>query len=471
MLNSFYPTAISFNCRTFVVQIKPNYMRILFASLTFLLSLFFSRMVSAQQPDQRIGELVNSEDWFRLDKEYPMLKDSMQVPFLKVVAETMIARNFNHKEHALECLDDLLSNHQSELGTGVFNFIILRAQLLEEMGRYAEAADFLKNILEQLEGQGVTDGLDAMKYFHQHINAIREFPAQSLSRPNYDVSVPFALKELKPKRIESWMRKKDDRNPDAKSVLMSIPVTLHGETIPFHFDTGAGMTFVSEKFVREKGLPLIGDSIIYTGNSKGLRTFIDSLQIGEITVRNIIAGVGLEKESELLDLVGVGPILGRDVIASIGETQICMDDSTMLFPVETSPLPVYGRNMLYNSHIEATADGENLRFLFDTGNASNNACYLFAAFYKTHRKAIDEVATIDTISGGGYGSAGAKEMKVIRPFCLSIGNMPIGFAEAIVDKESTLADEHCHGNIGIAAVLQHRKTTLNFRDMFVKFEK
>ena len=446
-------------------------MRILFASLTFLLSLFFSRMVSAQQPDQRIGELVNSEDWFRLDKEYPMLKDSMQVPFLKVVAETMIARNFNHKEHALECLDDLLSNHQSELGTGVFNFIILRAQLLEEMGRYAEAADFLKNILEQLEGQGVTDGLDAMKYFHQHINAIREFPAQSLSRPNYDVSVPFALKELKPKRIESWMRKKDDRNPDTKSVLMSIPVTLHGETIPFHFDTGAGMTFVSEKFVREKGLPLIGDSIIYTGNSKGLRTFIDSLQIGEITVRNIIAGGGLEKESELLDLVGVGPILGRDVIASIGETQICMDDSTMLFPVETSPLPVYRRNMLYNSHIEATADGENLRFLFDTGNASNNACYLFAAFYKTHRKAIDEVATIDTISGGGYGSAGAKEMKVIRPFCLSIGNMPIGFAEAIVDKESTLADEHCHGNIGIAAVLQHRKTTLNFRDMFVKFEK
>ena len=471
MLNSFYPTAISFNCRTFVVQIKPNYMRILFASLTFLLSLFFSKMVSAQQPDQRIGELVNSEDWFRLDKEYPMLKDSMQVPFLKVVAETMIARNFNHKEHALECLDDLLSNHQSEIGTGVFNFIILRAQLLEEMGRYAEAADFLKNILEQLEGQGVTDGLDAMKYFHQHINAICEFPALSLSRPNYDVSVPFALKELKPKRIESWMRKKDDRNPDAKSVLMSIPVTLHGETIPFHFDTGAGMTFVSEKFVREKGLPLIGDSIIYTGNSKGLRTFIDSLQIGEITVRNIIAGVGLEKESELLDLVGVGPILGRDVIASIGETQICMDDSTMLFPVETSPLPVYGRNMLYNSHIEATADGENLRFLFDTGNASNNACYLFAAFYKTHRKAIDEVATIDTISGGGYGSAGAKEMKVIRPFCLSIGNMPIEFAEAIVDKESTLADEHCHGNIGIATVLLHRKTTLNFRDMFVKFEK
>ncbi len=439
--------------------------------IIILLSLLSFRTISAQQSDLRIGELINTENWFGLDKEYPILKDSIQVPFLKVVAEAMIARNFNQKERALECLNELLSNHQSDLGAGVFNFIILRAQLLEEMGRYAEAADFIKNVLDQLKGQGVTQGLDAMEYYYQHVNVLRDFPTLNLSRPNHDVSVPFVLKELKPKRIESWMRKKDERNPDAKSVLMSIPVTLHGETIPFHFDTGAGTTFVTEKFVREKGLPLIGDSVIYTGNSKGLRTFIDSLQIGEITVRNIIAGVGLEKESELLDLVGVGPILGRDVITAIGETQICMDDSTMLFPVETSPLPASGRNLLYNSDVETTVGGEKLRFLFDTGNASNNACYLYAAYYNSHREIIDKIATTDTISGGGYGIAGAREMKVIRPFSLSIGNMPIQLVEAVVDEESTLTDEHCHGNIGIAAVLQHSKTIINFRDMFVKFEK
>ena len=48
---------------------------------------------------------------------------------------------------------------------------------------------------------------------------------------------------------------------------------------------------------------------------------------------------------------------------------------------------------------------------------------------------------------------------------------PIRLVETVVDEESTLADDHCHGNIGIAAVLQHRKTIINFRDMFVKFEK
>ena len=58
----------------------------------------------------------------------------------------------------------------------------------------------------------------------------------------------------------------------------------------------------------------------------------------------------------------------------------------------------------------------------------------------------------------------------IRPFSFSIGNMPIKLVEAIVDEESTLTDEHCYGNVGIAAVLQYRKTILNFRDMFVKFE-
>ena len=97
------------------------------------------------------------------------MKDSIQEPFLKVVAEAMIARNFNDKEHALECLNELLSNHRSDLGAEVFNFIILRAQLLEEMGRYAEAADFMKNVLDQLRGQGVTQGLDAMGVAHEQV--------------------------------------------------------------------------------------------------------------------------------------------------------------------------------------------------------------------------------------------------------------------------------------------------------------
>ena len=63
----------------------------------------------------------------------------------------------------------------------MFNFIILRAQLLEEKGRYAEAADFTGNVLDQLKGQGVTDGLDAMEYYHQHVNVVRELPALCLS--------------------------------------------------------------------------------------------------------------------------------------------------------------------------------------------------------------------------------------------------------------------------------------------------
>ena len=137
--------------------------------LIILLSLLSFQPISAQQPDQRIGELINIENWFGLDKEYPLLKDSIQAPFLKVVAEAMIARKFNQKERALECLNELLSNYQSDLGAEVFNFIILRAQVLEEMGRYAEAADFMKNVLDQLRGQGVAQGLDAMGVAHEQV--------------------------------------------------------------------------------------------------------------------------------------------------------------------------------------------------------------------------------------------------------------------------------------------------------------
>ena len=88
------------------------------AIIIILLSLLSYQTVSAQRPDERIAELINTGNWFVLDKEYSILKDSIQAPFLKVVAEAMIARNFNQKERALECLNELLANHQSDLGAG-----------------------------------------------------------------------------------------------------------------------------------------------------------------------------------------------------------------------------------------------------------------------------------------------------------------------------------------------------------------
>ena len=58
--------------------------------LFLLAAVLFSIPVFSQSADERIGTLINQSDWFGLEENYPILKDSMQVDFLKLMSEIMI---------------------------------------------------------------------------------------------------------------------------------------------------------------------------------------------------------------------------------------------------------------------------------------------------------------------------------------------------------------------------------------------
>ena len=70
----------------------------------------------AQVADMRVGELLNSSDWFTLEKEYPLLKDSVQTPLLGLMSEALLGYYFNRPDETLACVDSLLRYHQEELG-------------------------------------------------------------------------------------------------------------------------------------------------------------------------------------------------------------------------------------------------------------------------------------------------------------------------------------------------------------------
>ena len=53
--------------------------------LFLLAAVLFSIPVFSQSADERIGTLINQSDWFGLEENYPILKDSMQVDFLKLM--------------------------------------------------------------------------------------------------------------------------------------------------------------------------------------------------------------------------------------------------------------------------------------------------------------------------------------------------------------------------------------------------
>lgn len=72
--------------------------------LSFITLLTISS-ASAQNADMRVSELINSSDWFTLEREYSLLKDSIQYDYVRLMAEAMLA---NVKYHKVATYQDLI---------------------------------------------------------------------------------------------------------------------------------------------------------------------------------------------------------------------------------------------------------------------------------------------------------------------------------------------------------------------------
>ncbi|MBE6230730.1 MAG: hypothetical protein E7117_00005, partial [Bacteroidales bacterium] len=58
--------------------------RILTIISTLLLS---SSLIFAQEADMKVGELLNTSNWFELERIYPAVASDVQSPMLKLMAE------------------------------------------------------------------------------------------------------------------------------------------------------------------------------------------------------------------------------------------------------------------------------------------------------------------------------------------------------------------------------------------------
>ena len=69
----------------------------------------------AQNADIRVSELINSSDWFTLEREYSILKDSIQYDYVRLMAEAMLAQNFNREAEAVDLFRTLINSYHSRL--------------------------------------------------------------------------------------------------------------------------------------------------------------------------------------------------------------------------------------------------------------------------------------------------------------------------------------------------------------------
>lgn len=422
--------------------------------------------VRAQQADAYIASLINDEDWFSLAEEWPQYRDSLTVDYLKLIADAMLASHTNHPDDAITALNQLLAEHQEKIGSATsINFALMRLQLIGSCGRYGEAADGIRRIYELLESAGVTE----TKHLHSqyaHYNALRDFAPMSISRPVQDVTIPFQLMEPQVKRREDWMR---SGSKGYKGNMMTVPVSIHGKDYSFIFDTGAGATFIFEKTAREMGLTILPDTIIINGSQKGLRAYIDSLQIGDITCRNLIAYVGLSDAIDTL-MVGTNAILGMDIMAALGELQLHMNRQEMTIPAHSTPIPLGMKaNLLIDGNLlmRAHKDSIPLTFYLDSGCSTAE---LYSDYFKKFASEVELTAQKDTITTLSYGQIHNEEVLLLPTVSFNVSGKPIRMEEMYLHPSSEAYLSMYDGRMGMEYFLLFNSVLINLNDMYVLVE-
>ena len=428
---------------------------------------FVTLSLSAQEADTYIASLVNNEEWFALAEELPHYSDSMQADYLRLIAEAMLEARTNRTKEAVATLTKLLSGHQSELDTQTaLDFALLRLHLMGKQGHYAEAADGIQRIIRQLETSGVTE-TQSLRTLQKHYDVLRNYAPLSVLRPNHDIAVPFRLIEPQVTKREEWMR---GSKKAYKGNLMTVPVTVHGKEHPFIFDTGAGATFLFEETARELGLTILPDTVTINGSQKGLLAYIDSLQIGAITCRNVMAYIGLSDAIDTL-MVGMDAILGMDIIAAFPEIQLHMDKQQLVFPAHPTPMPQDIKpNLLIDGSLllRARKDSVPLTFHLDTGCSTAE---LYSGYYDKFAAGTDRTAQKDTISTLSYGQIHNEEVLLLPSASFMVGNQPVSMEEVYLYPSSGEYLHQHEGRLGMDFFRQFDTVIINLRDMYLNIAK
>ena len=415
---------------------------------TILLS---SSVIFGQEADKRVGELLNTSNWFELERIYPAIATDVETPMLKQMAEVMLASNFNRPAELREKLQRLIAEYQAELGLeNVCNMTVMGAMVEGYEGNYAVAADMVKAIADavkaatgSLEGTGLSELL-------AYYETIREYPAPILERPAEDVNITLT----------------------EKSGLMWIPVVINGKKYDFILDTGASFTMISQDLAKDIGAKIIGDSVFVGGGEStggyGQRAFIENMNVGPISLKNIIAFVSDNPSDD--DPLKVDAVLGMDFIKRAGEIQIDPSTMALTIPVQKT-LPRYGRNIILEVNIpvvEASdANGNRYPFILDTGASGDN----LSDFWFSKNTEMTATLPVETQRTWGHGGTVQNQIVTVPEYKLTIGNTSADFKEraAPVPANGTVYSTR-DGRLGMGLLMQFSKVIFNFEEMFVAFE-
>lgn len=407
----------------------------------------------SQNMEQRFNTLIESGDYFELNRQYTTQKDSI-TPFLKAVIEPYLSSAFNKHEKAANEIDLLLKNYTKELGNSTLNFIAMLCEQLYYVGEYKAAATIIDNVITSLEKQNAPQELIVpMKTLYKKNKALENINKSTIIRlAKYSDKIEI-LTGLKSSN-DGWY----------------IPVEIKGKMEPFIFDTGAGGHLISESFAKRHNIKILADSIPVSGVGTGFTQIgvIDSLRIGNIIYCNVVVNItkGDILPKQVQDHLGykIDAILGLDFMKAVGNVIIYPQKNIIEFPTHsTEPLYQHPNMAMMNNIpiVEGTSNSIRLILNFDTGAGIEG--YITSKFYEHNKNSLKCLDFLDEkeVRLGGFAGTNQYKIHKIKNFPLYIGGREMLLNNFAIQETENQYD----GGVGLMYFKHFDKVILDFENM------
>lgn len=428
--------------------------------LLFLL-LCISLSTSAQTADERAGTYMNQADWFSLQREFAINKDSLH-PFLQEFGQALLDNFFNRPEAACESIGKLLNEQQNNMGfENTASMIYLLSENLSKLGANDQAAETLKSFCDQLEGQVDSAFLAGYRTRECQYRALAKYDLYQWNKADNDLILPF--------RIDSIGTK--------GSTAITLQGELNGKERNYTLDTGAGVNVVTPEVAETCGMKMLDVEITAYGirAGSGHLALAEEVRIGDLVIRNVPFYVldmktGEEKADRYMKHLEA--IIGLPLLNQLQEIRLDFLTNRLTIPKILTPAPTFAPNICHTGKnildLEVVYNQELLRMNFDSGSGVSQLNY---DYFKRHKDRIEQIAEKDSMRMAGFGgTTRVCVYKMPGGGCFQIGEYT-GCIDSL-NVVATPGEDALHfvgdGVAGMDFFRSFNTITINLKDMFVK---
>jgi predicted aspartyl protease len=406
-----------------------------------------ARDEAAKDDDTVLDGFIQERSYSELARQ---LLSAKLVPSERDYFQAILDDRTNHPEHAAAELEKILPELKKTSAQRAAVALETLAYDYFDLGHYADAGDTLSVLLKDFAAELSPAAKQNITNDRNTFELLRGAPFQTISGArNFKVAV-----------------QRDPIND------IDVPIGVGSKTQWWIFDTGANITTISRSSAKQLGLTLskghASTQSGATGNQVSLSTtVVPELHFGSAVLHNVVSLVMDDKALDV-DLGKNGHyriqgILGYPALAALGSFTMSGNEMT----VSPEAQPSTGSAKLYieglTPLVEATVEGKELLFQFDTGQSGAE---LSAKYVRTFPQ---QFASLKAVNAGIGGAGGVRSLTAypLPELVLHLGTAAAIFSNvtAVSQDRGVYPQDEFFGNVGQGLLQQFRTYTIDFTRM------